>query len=119
MRLLVELGSPAAIDGMKKVVTGPYDAMLRMSATGLYKSDNSSLACQLALPLLKSPYGDVRQDAALTLGRGADARGQKVLEEILANANNSAPLRAAAAWYLLRIQHKTADAAKELAKGIK
>jgi len=119
IKLLVELNSERSLAGVKKITTGPYDALLRMTATGLYKCDNLPAACELAAPLLKSVYEDVRQDAALTLGRNGDRRAMAELTNIVSNAQDKPALLAVASWYLLKTQGKSADAAKELAKTIK
>jgi len=119
VKWLAELGSPKAVEGLKKLVTGRYDAVLRVTSTGLYKAEPSALVCDLAGPLLKSAYPDIQQDAALTLGRNGDKRATEFLTEIVTDKNKNPALQAAAAWYLLRVQGKTTQAVTELAKQVK
>ena len=119
VKWLVELGSPQAVEGLKKLVSGRYDAVLRLTSTGLYKADPSALACELAAPLLKNAYPDIQQDAALTLGRNGDKRAAAPLAEIVGDKNRHPALQTAAAWHLLRVQGKTTQAVAELAKQVK
>ena len=119
VKWLAELASPRAVEGLKKLAAGRYDAVLRLTATGLYKSDNLALASELAAPLLASAYPDIQQDAALTLGRNGDKRATAMLEAIVADSNSNPALQTSAAWYLLKIQGKTAQAVQELARQVK
>jgi len=116
---LVELGSPRATEGVKKLVAGRYDAVLRLTAAGLSKAQPSARACDLAAPLLKNPYPDVQQEAAMTLGRHGDKRATTVLSDLVTDPNTDPRQQARAAWNLLRIQGKTAQTVEELAKQVK
>jgi HEAT repeat protein len=108
-----------ATDGLEKVMSGKYSAILRAAAVGLGKSKNRQCALRLSRPLLQSPYRDMMEDGALNLGRWGDKDASAVLDKIVANPADMPVLRAMACWYSLRIQGRTKDAAKELAKVVK
>ena len=108
-----------ATDGLEKIMSGKYTAILRAAAVGLGKSKNKECACRLSRPLLQSPYRDIKEDGALNLGRWGDKDALTVLDQIVANPADMPVLRAMACWYSLRIQGRTKEAAKELAKVVK
>jgi HEAT repeat protein len=116
---LVDLGSPQAVEGVKKLVAGRYDAVLRLTAAGLSKAQPSARACDLAAPLLRSPFPEVQQEAAMTLGRNGDKRATAVLTELVVDPNTDPRQQARAAWHLLRVQGKTTQAVAELAKQVR
>lgn len=105
--------------GLEKIMSGKYSAILRASAAGLGKSRNKQVACRLSRPLLQSPYRDMKEDGALNLARWGDKDGSTIMDEIIANPAEMPVLRAMACWYSLKIQGRTRDAAKELAKDVK
>ena len=108
-----------ASDGLDKVMAGKYSAILRASAVGLGKSRNRACSLRLSRPLLASPYRDLMEDGALNLARWGDKDATKVMDQIIASPTELPVLRAMACWYSLRIQGRTAEAAKELAKDVK
>jgi len=119
VKWLAELGSPQAVEGVKTLVAGRYDAVLRLTATGLGKADPSARVCDLAAPLLKNAYPEIQQEAAMTLGRHGDKRAAAVLTDIVTDPNIDPRQQTRAAWYLLRVQDKTIPAVAELAKQVK
>ncbi len=108
-----------ADDGLDKIMSGKYSAILRASAVGLGKSRNRQTCLRLSRPLLASPYRDMMEDGALNLGRWGDKDATKVMDQIVANPTELPVLRAMACWYSLRIQGRTKEAARELAKMVK
>ena len=59
------------------------------------------------------------EDGALNLGRWGDKDASKVMDQIVASPSESPVLRAMACWYSLKIQGRTKEAARELAKMVK
>ena len=117
--ILTELGTPAAINGLKKILAGRYGAVTRAVAAGLLRS-KSRTARDLARPLLKSPYQELAVDAALILGRFADAGARSQLSQIVRRSASHRPaVVAMASWYLLKIAGRTDEAGRKLAKQIK
>ncbi len=113
--LLADLGSPQAIAGLKSILTGRYSAITRTAGAGLLRSKNSDV-CDLAQPLLKSPYGELVQDAALVMGRFADPRAKPYLLRIVTHPRrHPKALTILSSWYLLRIAGRTQQAGKQLA----
>lgn len=116
---LVELGTPAALAGLKKLLSGKVTAVTRTVAAGLLRSQ-SAAACELVRPLLSSPYEELSADAALALGHFGDSAARPRLADILVNRQRHAPaLAVLASWYLLKIDGKTQPAALHLAKLVK
>jgi hypothetical protein len=108
-----------ASDGLEKIMSGKYSAILRAAAAGLGKSRNRQCVCRLSRPLLQSPYRDMKEDGALNLARWGDKDASAVMDEIIASPAEMPVLRAMACWYSLKIQGRTAEAAKELARSAK
>jgi hypothetical protein len=116
---LLALGTPSALAGLRSVLSGKTSAITRAAAAGLLRAKNPA-ACELARPLLKSPYGELANDAALALGHFADPGARGRLREVLANRKRYSPaLVVLASWYLLKIDRQTKAAATRLAGLIK
>ena len=117
--LLADLGTPEAMTGLKRILAGRYNAVVRVTAAGLMRSKNRKV-CELLRPLLKSPYEELACDAALTLGRFGDAAAGEYLSGIMRRPGRQpSPTAVLAAWYLLKIARRTRPAAGELARQIK
>ncbi len=117
--ILTELGTPEAVSGLKKILAGRYGAITRAVAAGLLRS-KSRAACDLARPLLKSPYQELAVDAALILGRFSDKEAGAQLSQIVRRSKSHRPeIVAMASWYLLKMSGQAGPAAKALAKKIK
>jgi hypothetical protein len=116
--LLVDYGSPQAMEAVRSILSGKYSAITRAAAAGLLRSQNHA-ACELARPLLKSPYEEIMTDAMLVLGRFGDSEALPSLEHILHSVKGEpVPLATLVCWYTLKTQRQSASAAKELARGI-
>jgi len=105
--------------GLEKIMSGKYSAILRAAAAGLGKSRNRQCVCRLSRPLLQSPYRDMKEDGALNLARWGDKDATAIMDEIIASPAELPVLRAMACWYSLKIQGRSGEAAKELAKNAK
>ena len=116
---LADCGLKDASDGLEKIMSGKYSAILRAAAAGLGRSRNKELVSRLSRPLLKSSYRDIKEDGALNLGRWGDKDAQEFLDKIVANPSEPPVLRAIACWYSLKAQGRTAQAVRELAKEVK
>jgi hypothetical protein len=112
-----ELKEAAA--GLERIMSGKHSAILRAAAAGLGKSRNKELVCRLSRPLLQSAYRDLKEDAALNLGRWGDKDAMEFLDKIVADPSELPVLKALACWYSLKAQGRTMEAAKELAKDVK
>jgi hypothetical protein len=78
------------------------------------------VACDLARPLLKSPYQELAVDGALILGRFSDKGAGEQLSQIVHRSKSHRPeVVAMASWYLLKMSGQGGPAAKALAKKIK
>ncbi|MFB3892100.1 MAG: HEAT repeat domain-containing protein [Phycisphaerae bacterium] len=117
--LLADMGTPAAFDGLKKVLAGRYGAPVRVAATGLLRTKNKA-ACDLVRPLLKSPYSELASDAAILLGRFADGDATEYLTSVVSHPDKHSELLVAMAnWYLLKIAGRTREAGEALAREVK
>lgn len=117
--LLVDLGTPAAMAGLRKILSGRHSAVRRAVGAGLLRAKNRT-ACELARGLLSSSYEELAADAALTLGRFNDPAAAGPLRDVLAHPRrHRTEFVALAAWYLLRGEGRTRTAAKALAEKIK
>lgn len=117
--MLADLGTSAAMEALKELLAGRYNAIQRAAAAGLLRTKNKA-ACELARPMLSSPYEELASDAALMLGRFGDPGAKDHLTQILAHGpSHSRELVSLAAWYLLKIDGQTASAVAELAKTVK
>jgi len=117
--LLADLGSRGAMAGLREILAGRHSAIKRAAAAGLLRTKNVA-ACELARPLLKSPYEELAIDAALTLGRFGVGDATEYLTGIISRPGKRSPLlRAQAGWYLLKIAGRGKDAAAALAKTVK
>ncbi|MBN1942116.1 MAG: HEAT repeat domain-containing protein [Phycisphaerae bacterium] len=116
---LANLGSPAAMAGLKKILDGPDGALRKVTAGALYRSTNPAV-CDMVLPLLSSPYADYRIYAALTLARHSRAEAVPALLDIQAHADTHRPdVLTLSSWYLLKFAGQAAPAADALAKTVR
>ncbi len=106
--ILVDMGTPAAVAGLKKIMdAGNFDGPTRSAAVGMLKAKNR-VACDLIKPLLKNAYPELATDAALVLGKFGDVAGQDFLGGIVARPNLSRPeMVAICSWYLIKIAGQT------------
>jgi len=117
--ILTDIGTPHAVAGLRRILAGRYNATVRAVAAGLLRAKNP-IACDLARPLLRSPYDELASDAALVLGSFGDEDARKRLEEFIARPDRyPAPLLALSSWYLLKIDGRTGVAATQLSEQIK
>ena len=117
--LLCDLGTPAALAGVKELVNARHTTVAQAVAAGMRWSKNKAV-CEIARPLLTNPYRNVAVDAALTLGMLGDVAAAGPLRELVARGDREQPsLMTLACWYLLKIEGQTAQTARELAKQIK
>ena len=116
--LLANHGSAEAMAGLGELINRRYNAMVRAVAAGLMKSTNPAV-CDLMRPLLTSPYSELTNDAAVTLGRLGDADAAGRLSEIVARPERYEPaLAVLACWYLLQLDQQGPAAAELLAKSV-
>ena len=117
--LLIDLGEPQGLADLKKILAGRHCAFVRAVAAGLLQA-KSRAACELARPLLKSPYSELVTNAALTLGRFGATDSAEYLRGMLENPRRSAgPEVVLASWYLLRIFNQTEATVERLARQIR
>lgn len=117
--LLAEMSTPEALAGIRKILEGPHSAVKRAAAAGLLRSNNKAV-CDLARPLLNSPFPELSADAMLTLGRHGDPGARAPLQRVVAEAErHSDPMVALACWYLLGLDGQTRSVAGALAAAIK
>ena len=117
--LLADLGTPAAVGTLTELLTGRYDAVKRSVGAGLIRAKNRA-ACEPARTLLTSPYEELASDAALTLGRFGDPAAATPLRRVLAGQKrHRTEMVALAAWYLLKIDGRAAEAVKTLASKVR
>ncbi len=113
--LLADHGSPQAMEALTELLNRRYNAMSRAVAAGLMRSDNAAV-CDLVRPMLTSPYVELANDAAITLGKFRDDGAAERLGEILANPSRYEPaLSVLAGWYLIQLNKQGPAAAKLLA----
>lgn len=113
---LLELGTPAALAGLKELLAGKATAVTQATAAGLLRATNVA-ACDLVRPLLSRPYEELANDAALALGHFGDPGATARLTRILAGQETHPPtLVVLSSWYLLKIAKQTQPAATHLAK---
>ncbi|MDY6913439.1 MAG: HEAT repeat domain-containing protein [Planctomycetota bacterium] len=117
--LLIDLGEPQGLADLKKILAGRHCAFVRAVAAGLLQA-KSRAACELARPLLKSPYSELVTDAALTLGRFGATDSAEHLRAMLENPGRYAgPEVVLASWYLLSIFGQPQAAAERLARQVR
>lgn len=117
--LLADMPSPKALDAVKMLLRGKYSAVTRVMATGLLRSSNKDV-CDLARPLLKSPYEELATDAGLLLGKFGDKDAKDFLESVTNNADkHSTLLLTMAYWYRIKIAGQGKAAAQALVKAVK
>ena len=117
--LLGDLGTPAALKALEKLLEGKYNATLRAVAGGVQHTKNPKAAALLK-PLLGRPYDELVVDAAMGLGKAGDPAAAKQLDQIVRHSDRHPPaVGVLASWYLLKLRGSAAGAAVELAKQIK
>ena len=117
--LLADLGSPEAMAGLKAMLAERFSSTVRAAAAGLLRTKNRA-ACELASPLLKSPYQELVTDAALTLGRFGDSAAAEQLGAIVLEPKRHSPVIVTlASWYLLKVSGQARRAAGQLAASLK
>jgi len=117
--VLADLGTPEAMEGLKRILTQRYNARVRVTLAGLMECKNAAV-CDLVRPLLSSPYGGLATDAALVLGYFADPAATPSLRRMIRQQEGTNPgVRALACWYLLKIEGTSAAAARRTAEAIR
>jgi len=116
--ILADMGAPAALAGLREILTGEYSAVVRAAAAGFLKSDNPA-TCDLVRPLLKSPYDELHSDAMLVLGHFGDASAIEPLRKFLSRTKGRSPaMIALVSWYYLKTQRLTRRTAQKLAESV-
>lgn len=116
---LANLGSPRAMAGLRELLSGPNNAVRKLTAGALYRSTNPAV-CDLVLPLLQSPYADHRIYAAMTLARHGRSEAIPALLEIQANARTHRPdVLILANWYLLKLAGQSQPAVELLVRTVR
>lgn len=114
--LLAEMETPQASQGLKELLAQRYSSRVRAVAAGLLRVNKPSV-CELARPLLESPYEELRTNAALILGRFGDQEAQEPLKEIVAYPErHPTALVAMASWYLLKVAGQDQVAVQSLSE---
>ena len=117
--LITKLAHPQGMQGLAKLLKGRHSAIILTVAAGLRWSKNPDV-CELARPLLNSPYEELVIDAAMTLGSFGRPEAAKPLRGILDRAGrHRKELVAMACWYLLKINKQHARAVAEIIPTIK
>ncbi len=117
--LLVDLGDADGLAALKEILSQRFSPRVRAVAAGLLKA-NSRAACDLARPLLDSPYEELSTDAILTLGRLGDPAAGEHLKRVVARPKGyPPPFVALASWYLLKAENQAAQAVQALAGAVK
>jgi hypothetical protein len=117
--LLADHGSEESLAQVARLLAGRYGPRVRAAAAGLLRAKDKRV-CDLARPLLQSPYEELVTDAALTLGRFGDQAVGPYFERILVRrADAPAPLVTLAAWYTLKVAGLDIQAARTLAQAAK
>ena len=113
---LVKIGTPAAMGGLKAILSERATAITRSVAAGLLRAKDPK-TIELVRPLLQSPYSELSLDAALLLGQFGDPSARPKLQNILAQADQQPPtLVVLASWYILKIDKQADAAVAQLAK---
>ena len=116
--ILADLGTAEALGGLRRILSGRYGPTVRAVAAGLVHSKNAA-TCELARPLLNSPYEELSSDAAMILGRFGERAATRRLEEFATSGRHPTPLVAMSCWYLLKIHGRSKTAAQNLADNVK
>ena len=117
--LLLDIGTAEALAGVKDIISQRYSNRVRAAAAGLLRTKNKA-ACEIARPLLQSPYDELVSDAALVLGKNGDSAANDYFATVLAKAKSRpAPLVAMACWYLLKTDGLLQPAVAEMVKQVK
>jgi HEAT repeat protein len=117
--LLGDIGSPAALDGLKAVLAGPFSEAKRAAVAGLARTKNPA-AASLLKPVLDSPYPELSATAAIGLARHGEKDAARMLQDILNHSSRyNADLTAMAAWHSLKLAGRQSAAIEELAKTAK
>jgi len=117
--LLSDIGTPQALAGVAKILSGRYSAITRSAAAGLMRSKNKAVA-PIARKLLGNPYPELATYGALTLGHFADPAATDHFNNIIKRqSGHTAAEVTLSCWYLLKINKQSAQSARQLAKLIK
>ena len=117
--ILADLDTPAAMAGLKEILSRRYSTITRVVTAGLLQSQNRAV-CSLARPFLASPYEQPATNAALVLGYFADPEAAAKLRAILNRPTSRDPgLGVLVSWYLLKIDGQAQNAADALARQIR
>ncbi|MBT3199638.1 MAG: HEAT repeat domain-containing protein [Phycisphaerales bacterium] len=117
--LLMDMGTPQAVSGVRNILGRRYSATTRSAAAGLLRTKNKA-ACPIATKLLQSPYPELQTYGALTLGHFADPAASKYFTRVISNESGQTVTETTlAAWYILKINKQGAQYAKQLAKLVK
>jgi hypothetical protein len=117
--VLADIGTPAAMEALKDLMGGKYNAIARCAASGMLASTNPKV-CDLVRPLIESPHQELCDVAMLVLGRFGDAAAAKNLQKVLDDYDRHTPIMLAlCSWYLAKINNSSAQLAKALAEQVK
>ena len=117
--LLADLGTPAAIGCLDKILRGRYSAITRSTAAGLLRAKNRAVL-PIARKLLADPYPELATYGALTLGHFSDPAAADHFQRIVTRQTGHTVAEVAlSCWYLLKIKKQSARSATQLAKLIK
>jgi len=117
--LLMDLGTPAAVAGVSKVLDRRYSAITRSAAAGLLRTKNKAVL-PLAKKLLKNPYPELATYGALTLGHFADPTAAEHFKRIITRESGHTVAEVTlSSWYLLKINNEGSGAAEKLARLVK
>ena len=117
--LLGDLGTPEALEGLRRLLSEDYSTRVRAVAAGLLKTGNRE-AAQLLRPLLTSPYEELHADAMLALGRFGDPKALEAMREVIAHPDRHQPaLVALSSWRVLKAAGTAEAAARSLAPLVK
>jgi len=112
--MLVDIGTPQALAAVKALLPGKFDNRTRAVALGLTESKNPAV-CELAKPLLTSPYPELSWRAGMVLGVFADPAATDYLHGIVTHPDDYPDEKVVlAAWFLAKIEHVAEPAAVQL-----
>ncbi|MBI5723010.1 MAG: hypothetical protein HZA50_03550 [Planctomycetes bacterium] len=117
--ILANLGTPAALAGLKKNLSENISTKVRAVSAGIIHAQNPAV-CDIIRPLLASPHEGLAVDAALALGKYGDKAIEDVFHPILIRPHRYRPEQvAAASWYIIKAYKQQEQALKAVIQQIK